>query len=123
MLGRVVADLNESGVKAKSYVYAGGDILAQHGGNQLNWVHIDPVTNSVRESSANGSLVSRVEFDPLGNAAPLGDPQPPESTPDYEYAGGNTYDGASGCTMDGQPVPCGLAVLQQSLPSYNPHSS
>ena len=46
---------------------------------------------------------------------PLTDPQPPEATPDYLYTGsydssGNPYDSASGCAMDGQPLPCTLLL-------------
>jgi hypothetical protein len=46
----------------------------------------------------------------------LEDPAAPDApTPDYLYPGsydssGNPYDGASGCSMDGQPVPCSFAM-------------
>ena len=113
---RVVTEVDQSGTKKRTYVYANGAVLAQQESDQVRWVHSDPVTNSLRETAADGSLASRLEFDPLGNDVPLEDPAPPDPpTPDYEYAGnynnsGNPYDGASGCTLDGQPLPCSFVM-------------
>lgn len=91
------------------------DIAARVAGIFSLWVHVDPRTNSARETNSAGAAASRTEFDPLGNDVPLTDPLPPEMTPDYEYTGnygnkGNPYDGPSGCTLDGQPVPCSLSA-------------
>jgi len=80
------------------------------------WWHVDPVTGSLRETDIGGNLAVRSEFDPLGNDAPLVDPAPPDNpSPDYLYTGtygnsGNTCDGASGCTVDGQPMDCSFAA-------------
>ncbi len=111
--GKVVTELNELGLKRETTVYANGMALIKQKDNLVRWIHTDPVTNSIRETMSNSVGVNRVEFDPLGNDAPLQDPLPPELTPDYEYLGnygssGNPYDGASGCMLDGQPIPCGL---------------
>jgi len=79
-------------------------------------VHVDPVTASLRETAQGGGHSTRTEFDPLGNDAPLTDPAPPDdASPDYLYPGaysdgGNTYDGSSGCTVDGQPIDCSFAA-------------
>ncbi|HKO99202.1 MAG TPA: DUF4214 domain-containing protein [Pyrinomonadaceae bacterium] len=109
----VIIELDQNGQKRESLVYAAGLILAKQKNNQVDWLHVDPQTNSARETNPAGELAARIEFDPLGNDVPLNDPQPPEMTPDYEYTGsygnkGNPYDGPSGCSLDGQPVPCSL---------------
>ena len=113
---KVVAELNESGATRKAYVYANGTELARRENNQIRWQHTDPATNGTRETDAAGVMVSRAEFDPLGNDAPLADPLPPETTPDYEFrdnysSSGNPYDSPSGCMVDRQPVPCDLMML------------
>ncbi|HEX8500465.1 MAG TPA: S8 family serine peptidase [Pyrinomonadaceae bacterium] len=114
--GKVVTELDQFGAKRLTYVRAEQAAVAKQAGGEVYWVHTDPVTGSLRESNNGGFLLSRFEYDPLGDEVPLTDPAPPEEqTPDYEYAGGygdsgNPYDGASGCTLDGQPVPCSLAM-------------
>lgn len=37
-------------------------------------MHADPVSGSRRRTLADGTIASRLEFDPLGNEAPLADP-------------------------------------------------
>ena len=107
---KVITELNENGAKRHTYVYANGTVLAQQKAGQVTWLHTDPVTNSLSVTLANGAMTSRMEFDPLGDEVPGSDPQPTyEYTGDYGD-GGNPYDGASGCTMDGLPTPCSLVV-------------
>jgi hypothetical protein len=108
----VITELDQAGAKKLTYVHANGAPVAKQENSQVRWVHADPVTASLRETAAAGYFASRAEHDPLGNGVPLSDPAPPdEPTPDYLYPGtydqsGNPYDGSSGCTVDGQPVPC-----------------
>jgi hypothetical protein len=112
----VVIELDQNGGKRRAFVFADGDALAQQENNQVRWVHIDPVTLSLRETATDGTVANRIETDPMGNSAPLTDPEPPEvQTPDYIYPGtyegsGNPYDGPSGCTLDGQPLPCSFVM-------------
>lgn len=115
--GKVIMELNEGGQRRESNVYANGVLLVQQKDNQLTWADVDPVTSSSR-----GNPAGRLEFDPLGNDVPPTDPSPPEQTPDYEYAGsygqsGNPYDGASGCMIDGQQVPCSLMLRMTAFGS------
>lgn len=112
----VLIELDQNGLKRRAFIFADGEALAQQENNQVHWVHIDPVTLSLRETEANGTLANRIEMDPMGNGTPLTDPEPPEvQTPDYIYPGtyegtGNPYDGPSGCTLDGQPMPCSFVM-------------
>ncbi|MBC8028496.1 MAG: PD40 domain-containing protein [Pyrinomonadaceae bacterium] len=116
VLDSVVVELDQNGQKRESYVYANGVVIAQQKNNQVQWVHVDPVTASLRETNG-----LRREVDPLGNDAPLSDPAPPdEATPDYLYTGtygnsGNNLDTQSGCSIDGQPMDCSFAVRLVSM--------
>lgn len=112
---RLITELNEYGQKRETSVYANGIMLVHQKDNQVRWTHVDPVTSSLRETATDGTVIERLEFDPLGNDAPLIDPAPPDITPDYEYPGnygnnGNPYDGPSGCMIDGQQVPCSMMM-------------
>jgi YD repeat-containing protein len=112
----VVIELDQNGGKRRAFIFADGDALAQQENNQVRWVHVDPVTSSLRETATDGTLANRIETDPMGNGVSLTDPAPPEEpTPDYLYPGtyegtGNPYDGPSGCTLDGQPLPCSFVL-------------
>ncbi|HSD48132.1 MAG TPA: hypothetical protein VLB87_16010, partial [Pyrinomonadaceae bacterium] len=112
----VLIELDQNGNKRRAFIFADGDALAQQENNQVHWVHIDPVTSSLRETATDGTVANRIEMDPMGNGVALTDPEPPEvQTPDYIYPGtyegsGNPYDGPSGCTLDGQPLPCSFVM-------------
>ena len=70
VLGKqVISEINGNGTFKRGYVYLGGQMMAVQEGNQVSWVHQDPVTKSHRLTNSRGTVVSWVEFDPWGGKA------------------------------------------------------
>jgi hypothetical protein len=69
--GQVLLEVNSSGQKQRSYIYAGTVPLAtQEGtGSQVRWEHRDPTNVSVYRTYTDSSA-SAGEYDPLGVPAP-----------------------------------------------------
>jgi len=63
--GRVVTELNASGQKQKTYVYLGGERLAEQEGGSVTWKHSNPVTGSEGSSYASGLYSPEKELDPM----------------------------------------------------------
>jgi YD repeat-containing protein len=86
--GQVLTELAEDGAKARTFVYAGGAVLATHtsyGTNQaVEWEHRDPSNASFRLTVAGGSVLEQAELDPLnadaGTHAPLVSPAPQDDS-------------------------------------------
>jgi RHS repeat-associated protein len=68
--GKVVAEVNASGVVARTYTYLGEHLLALRNvgekGSGTYWVHEDPITKSKRVTNSLGTVVSTIETDPWG---------------------------------------------------------
>jgi YD repeat-containing protein len=68
--GKTIAELDQSGVKTKGYVYAGGARVATQtvygSSNAVQIESTNPVTGAAIVTDANGSSAARQEPDPLG---------------------------------------------------------
>lgn len=115
VLGQIVAELNPFGAKKRSYVYAGGQVLAKQEGNQVLWDNRDSTGRSARLTSSNATVTSRVELDPLSVAVdPTNVPQgnsPYTISPVGFY--GSPTEPNLGCRADNVPTSCNL--VQASL--------
>ena len=117
--GEVITELNSAGQKAKTYVYAGGEVIAQQdayaGGEQwLTWKQRNSITGTqVEHNTANGQTYKK-EYDPFGRELGDSDPYLNNSEPDYAtFAGGsfyrnggNPFSDDSGCQWNGAPIRC-----------------
>jgi hypothetical protein len=67
--GKTIAELNQSGVKTKGYVYSGGARIATQlvngATNSTSFESTNPVTGAVTTTDANGTYAGRREPDPL----------------------------------------------------------
>lgn len=64
--GEVVAELNNTGVWQRGYVYLGGRMVAIQQGSAAYWVHQDPLLKSKRVTNSSGTVISTIEVDPFG---------------------------------------------------------
>ena len=113
--GQVVAELNQSGAKKRSYVYAGGQVVAKQEGNQVLWDNRDSTGRSTRMVNSSATVTSRVELDPLSVAV---DPtNVPEGNSAYSISPVGFYgapqEPSMGCRADNVPTSCNL--VQASL--------
>ena len=73
--GQVLTELNENGTKHRTFVYAGGQVLATQEilgvstYEQVTWEHRDPSNASYRTTQVNGDLSEYAELDPTGSDA------------------------------------------------------
>jgi YD repeat-containing protein len=77
--GRVVSEYGAGGVRQSSYVFAGGEVVAQQSpqaneSSQLRWRHTNPVTGDQVETDAAGVAMGRTVLDPEG--VDVGDTNP-----------------------------------------------
>jgi YD repeat-containing protein len=77
--GRVVSEYGAGGVRQSSYVFAGGEVVAQqspqaNGLSQLRWRHTNPVTGDAVETDSTGVVTGRTVLDPEG--VDVGDTNP-----------------------------------------------
>lgn len=124
MLGQVITQYDEQGVRYKSFVYSGESLVAS-ATTSLTWRHSNPITGDGRETDAQGKLTSASFVDPAGvnvgatdPEAGNGEPLPPDP---LLQAGAYAaylprYLGGSGrCRLNGIQWGCGLIrFLHQS---------
>lgn len=122
--GQVVTELNATGGKQRTFVYAGGQVLAWQrifsGVERVTWEHRDPGNASFRTTNEDGSLNDQTyvgdgapaELDPSGSDARVFDPYlfepPPEENQGSLISHGSFDDaGQLGTTYswDGIPMP------------------
>ncbi len=112
--GQVLAELAVDGAKTRTFVYAGGAVLAQqkfYGPYQgVEWEHRDPSNATFRTTMINGALLHLSELDPTGadagTHAPLITEPNEEGTSSlvpYPSFGASNQPGAI-YTVDGIPV-------------------
>ncbi len=106
--GQPITELRPDGFKRRTYVYAnGGEIARQEkmGIDTVVWIGRDPITKD-----------DDITRDPLGGY--LGNPSDVKF-PDYASLKGDApthdadadpFDSGSGCTLDGVPIDCSLAI-------------
>lgn len=111
VLGQAVSELNQFGQEKRSYVYAGPQVVAKQENNQVLWDNRDASGRSTRMVSANATVTSRVELDPLSVAV---DPtnvaegnSPYSMSPVGFY--GTPQNPNTGCSLGGVEMSCGYA--------------
>lgn len=119
MLGQVISEVSATGAKQRSFVYAGGQLLAIQrvtaGGQAVEWPYFDASGASHRVVNVNGFNVKSAENDPLGANAGLFKPitWPPPSSPgkiEPFYGVPELNSATQGCVADGVPIPCDMAL-------------
>lgn len=118
VLGAVVEELNGSGVKQLDYIYSRPGALLAKSGTNVVFVNYQAVTGSAQESNGTSpASVSRTELDPLGADVGLTMPEPVEEPDrDFPRVTAMLRNAASGCLMDGLPIPCTVA---QEIDDFN----
>jgi hypothetical protein len=118
VLGSVLTEVNTLGAKERSFVFAGGRVMAIQyvgGGQQsVNWEYYDASRASHRVANAQGSNMGGGELDPMGANAgtikPITWPQPNSPGKLEPYYGVPELNSATqGCVADGVPIPCDMA--------------
>lgn len=114
--GQVIAEVLPDGSRNVRYVYSNsGALLAQETASGVNWLHTNPVTGSQASSNLSGGSALRAELDPLGLSVGF-------TAPDNGFSVGSDLtfprygDAANlktGCTIEGAPASCDLAMLVQ----------
>jgi len=71
VLGSVITEVNSTGQRLRSYVLAGGAVLAKYESSNslVEWQHANPVTGSQRWTTVNGGFGNyheNTELDPMG---------------------------------------------------------
>lgn len=111
--GQVISEVDAQGNKLRSYVYAGGSVLAWQenieGTDTVSWEHRDAGNTNLSVTNKEGNVLERRELDPLGADAgwfrpPVWNPVDKDSLRIYpaKYdptSSGVTYD------LDGIPMP------------------
>jgi YD repeat-containing protein len=73
--GRVIAEYDSQGSRQRSYVFAGGAVVAtQYTGIGLLWKQTNPVTGDEMETDSQGAVTGKETLDPMG--VNLGDSDP-----------------------------------------------
>jgi YD repeat-containing protein len=113
--GQVVTELNATGQKQKSYVYLGGERLAEQAGGSVTWKHTNPLTGSEGSSYASGLYTPEKELDPTLVDVGFQDPYInfEEPQPDsLQLLGGNSN---GQCTIEGMSWDCTSAYRLTEL--------
>lgn len=119
VLGQVVSEVSAQGVKERSFVFAGSNVIAVQsvfGSSQaVGWKHDDSSGGSYRATNSVGGLSEWAERDPLGADAgimkPLVWPQqtsPGKLAPYYGVPDLNSP--YQGCELSGIPAPCNVVL-------------
>ncbi len=113
--GQVVTELNATGQKQKSYVYLGGERLAEQEGGSVIWKHTNPLTGSEGSSYASGLYIPEKELDPTLVDVGFQDPYLnfEEPQPDSLRLLGGNSNGL--CTVEGMSWDCMSAKRLQEL--------
>jgi hypothetical protein len=127
--GAVVSEYKGGGAWAKSYVFAGGELIAEQSFRTEPqaawnvWRFRDPVTGDEVDSNAGGDLLGRTALDPQGVNVAGGDPFPPDGSgdpdifvqPDPSVVGAKgegmaipIEGGGAQCMLDGIMMNCGF---------------
>jgi len=119
--GQVMLELNATGGRRKSYVYAGDARIAEDyelyegGARYIAWKHSNPVTGTLLKSDNSGSVYDRAELDPFGAEVGNADPYYGDELASYfeikgndplYIDGGDPFDLSGGCELDGLPISC-----------------
>jgi YD repeat-containing protein len=108
VLGYVLTELDASGNKQRTYVYAGRQLLAKQQRNKVFWHHVDASNASSRDSNVGGAMVRSNEIDPLG--APADQTDLPDPDPDIPEPIANFNNLSTGCLLDGIDTPCSIVL-------------
>ncbi len=120
----VVTELNSNGQKLKTYVYLGGERLAEQDGGFVVWKHTNPLTGSEGSSFTSGLYIPEKELDPMLVDVGFEDPYLyfEEPNPDsLKLLGGNSN---GQCMVEGMAWDCmsaqrlvELGVADEVVPS------
>jgi hypothetical protein len=109
--GRTISEVNGSGLKIRTFVYAGSQRLARQGeSGGLKFEHTDPASTSVRRTNSSGSETLRLELDPLGVETSSSSTGPPPPFPNPGGLYGFPGNPSTGCYLDKQPMPCSVVA-------------
>lgn len=113
--GKIIAELNQSGVKQKGYVFADGQLLAIQENNAVKWRHENPLTGSSGVSTAEGWYSPEAEPDPTGVNVGFEDPYInccflPEPNDQIMPMLLGSFGGSGKCSLDGMSIDCGFAM-------------
>jgi YD repeat-containing protein len=122
VLGEVISEVSAQGAKERSFVFAGGKVMAIQdavGGQFVMWQHYDASSATYRGSDSQGTWVGSAERDPMGADAGIFKPfsWPPPTGPGKlePYYGVPELNSAfQGCVLDGIPVPCDVVTNDNS---------
>ncbi len=126
LTGQVIAEYDATGVRQKTYVYAGRTLLVQGSRvtdqvTQLRWQQINPLTGDGLQTDAQGNTLERTTVDPMG--VNVGDTDPfvanePTNGGDGEGMSQSAIDsmvaalipgwGGPKCAIDGMITGCNL---------------
>ncbi len=123
LLGQDITELRTDGKKARTFVYAGGKVLAwqlqnSDGSQYVGWEHRDPSNASFRETGTNLSgSANSAELDTLSmNAGTINSFQDPRSEytryPDF---GNAMLKSPSGCLLDHLEKPCDVVNFMMKI--------
>jgi YD repeat-containing protein len=112
VVGQAISELDQSGLKRRSYVYARTQVVAKQEGNAVQWDNRDASGRSTRMTDSGGNVASRVELDPLSVAV---DPtNVPQGNSPYVYNPvgfyGTPQEPDEGCSLGGLPMDCAEAT-------------
>jgi len=119
VLGKVITELNSQGVKLKTNVYLGDQVLARQEPNWIVWQHDNPLTGSHGVSNRDGAYNTEIEPDPTGIDVGSSDPfihpelsEPPPEGIAVLLAGPGIPNGR--CILDGMSIDCERATEMRS---------
>jgi YD repeat-containing protein len=122
--GQVMLELEATGNRLKSMVYAGNTLIAEATGAFIFWRHSNPVTGTMLKSVGGGSFIDRSEFDPFGAEVGSTDPYFGDEYADYieikgqeplYMEGGDPFDLSGGCGLDGMPISCSQLLQKAEI--------
>src|SRR6266850_3021812 len=138
VLDENVAEIASDGTRTNCFVYADGEVIATLSSGTVFWQHRDPSNRSLRTTLSDGSVVGKVELDPMDVTV-----EDPFEPPRYHGGGGGGGRDAGGvearvaslmnistCDFAGMLVPCAMVgqfseLIHEAGPSqeslwYNP---
>lgn len=129
VLGKLLTEVNSDGTKKKTYIYAGGALLATQNktsttSGYVSWENTDPSNASYLSTLHSGTAIylgenGQAELDPLGSNVGTSNPYDPQNSSNLMPApgGGGWGDpfGGYSCRVDGFEVPCSLAMFILSI--------
>jgi YD repeat-containing protein len=129
VLGQVLTEVSDQGAKQRTFVYAGGKILAIQvidQNQEVVWEHYDASDGSYRETDIQGNAAVSAEMDSMGADAGLIKPLtwPPASSPgklEPYYTVPGLDNATSGCVVDGIQMPCDMVTNENSMQCPNNH--